>query len=184
MTETDRERWHRWKESVFGSGYMIWHEGLDTRRVTRLRGRARQDAQAMLALGLQQGDPHAGQALAALGSPDAIPQIEAAMEAVGPGIERMQLALALHRLVPSDAHLEPVLAMLSAEASWSHRMDAAIALRLFPGERATEAALRAMSADPHYHVRYHAADSAHALLGLGRPAATDDPTLVPLLRDR
>ena len=66
MTEDGRARWLAWKTATFGDGYLVWHEGLDTAAVTRLRGAARAEALVMLRRGLAHDDEHAAEALSAL----------------------------------------------------------------------------------------------------------------------
>lgn len=180
--------WARWKEETFGTGYHIWHAGLDVSAVTRLKGQARANAAAMLRLGRSLGDEHAAEALAAMGDIPTLAAMRATLIADDPLLSpaaRVRTALLLHRLRPEPelaAHLIAVLQLPWSEGQpWSPRVDAAIGLREFDGED-SEAVLLAAVADRSYLVRYHACESLLVRYS-GRPRALDDhPRLVALLR--
>ncbi|WAS97165.1 hypothetical protein [Nannocystis punicea] len=180
--------WSRWKEETFGSGYHIWHEGLDVGAVTRLKGQARARALAMLRLGRSLGDDHASEALAAMGDAPTIAAMRARLDADDPYLPpatRVRFARILHRITPDPRLAEHLLAVLgttwSKGQSWSPRIDAAIGLRDFAGE-AAEAALLAAVADPHYLVRYHACESLLHRWRASRRQLTDHPALFALIR--
>lgn len=160
--------WQAWKDATFGSGYMIWHDGLDVDAVTRLRGEARERAVDMLRLGLTQGDAHAAQALAAMGEPATRAEILAQL-ARSSGGSRVRLALAAHALRPDPALAAHLVEVLRSELHWGERIDAAIGLRRFTGD-ADETALLAAVGDADYLVRYHACES---LLARWRVAPAD-----------
>jgi hypothetical protein len=180
--------WSRWKAETFGSGYHIWHEGLDVGAVTRLEGQARARALAMLRLGRSLGDDHASEALAAMGDAPTIAALRARLDAGDPHLPpatRVRFARILHGITPDPRLAEHLLAVLgttwSKGQSWSPRVDAAIGLRDFAGD-AAEAALLAAVADPSYLVRYHACESLlHRRRG-GRRRLTDHPALFALIR--
>lgn len=157
--------WARWKEETFGTGYHIWHEGLDVSVVTRLKGQARANAEAMLRLGRSLGDDHASEALAAMGDIATLAAMRAELLADDPTLPpaaRVRTARLLHRLRPDPELAEHLVAVLRAPWSegqpWSPRVDAAIGLRDFDGDD-VDAALLAAVADPVYLVRYHAGES-------------------------
>lgn len=66
METDERARWKAWKLKTFDTDYMIWHDGLNTGAVSDLTGREREEALAMLRLGVSLGDSHASEALAAM----------------------------------------------------------------------------------------------------------------------
>lgn len=160
----DAARWAAWKEATFGTPYMIWHDGLDVGAVTRQRGAAREEARAMLRLGLSLGDSHAAEALAALGDASEAEAMRALL-ATAHGTERVRLALALHAVRPDPSLAGELVAVLQSPVHWGTRVDAAIGLRHFAGA-ADEAALLAAVADPEYLVRYHACESLLARRGV------------------
>lgn len=55
-----------WREETFGTDREIWHDGLDTGRVTGLAGPARERAIEMVGVGLARGDWVAVRAAAAM----------------------------------------------------------------------------------------------------------------------
>src|SRR5687768_1606499 len=91
--------WESWKEATFGTGYMIWHDGLDTGAVTGLRGEARLRALEMLRLGVELGDAHAASALAAMGDTSELGTMRARL-ATAEGADRVRIALAMHAVAP------------------------------------------------------------------------------------
>lgn len=179
--------WTRWKADTFGSGHHIWHEGLDVRAVTRLKGQAREHALAMLRLGRSLGDDHASEVLAAMGDAATIAAMRARLDAGGLDLEpttRVRFAAILHRIRPDPrlgAHLVAVLAApWSKGQPWSARLDAAVGLREFPGAEA-EAALYAAVADPSYLVRCHACESLLHRQRARRSQLSDHPALFALI---
>jgi hypothetical protein len=181
--------WARWKEETFGTGYHIWHEGLDVAVVTRLKGQARANAEAMLRLGRSLGDAHASEALAAMGDISTLAHMRAALLADDAQLsagERVRTARLLHRLRPDPelaVHLVDVLrAPWSAGQPWSARVHAAIGLREFAGED-DEAALLAAVADPIYLVRYHAGESLLARYRARPQHLPGHPRIFDLIRE-
>lgn len=161
-----RDEWSRWKTAKFGGGREIYHDGLRVERVLELEGEALEEAVRMLSLGVELGDEHAARALAAMASDGSLPLLRQKLEQTPNRDERMALALAVHALCPDQALIEHVLEVLYSRGHWSPRIDAAMALRKFSGERAFEGALRAVAEDEEYLVRYHATESARFLGGL------------------
>lgn len=152
------DRWNAWKESVFGSGYMIWHDGLDTSAVTSRTGAARAEALEMLRLGLSVGDPHAAAALAAMHDAESIAAMRAAL-ADARETSRVSLALSIHAIAPDPLLASHLIHVLQSTELWSWRMDAAIGLGRFSGMDDERALLDAVEKDADYLVRYHAASS-------------------------
>lgn len=180
--------WSRWKESTFGTGYHIWHEGLDVGAVTRLKGQARARALAMLRLGRSLGDDHASEALAAMGDVQTIAAMRARLRAGDPYLSpttRVRIAAILNSIEPDPRLADHLIAVLdqtwSKGQSWSPRVDAAIGLRDFSGP-ADEAALLAAVADASYFVRYHACESLLHRYRASRRRLTDHPQLFALIR--
>jgi hypothetical protein len=156
--ESRRPEWQAWKEAMFGSEYMIWHDGLDTDAVARLKGEARARGLEMLGLGMALGDAHAAQALAACGDTSQLGEMRAQM-ALAQGSSRVKLALAIHRVAPEPALAAELVLVLQRHPWWGDRIDAAMGLRHFAGADDEAALLDSVSGDPEYLVRYHASDS-------------------------
>lgn len=180
--------WSRWKEETFGSGYHIWHEGLDVDAVTGLQGQARERALAMLRLGRSLGDDHASEALAAMGDAPTIAAMRARLDVGDPPLPpatRVRFVRVLHAVAPDPRLADHLVAILDATWSkgqpWSPRVDAAVALRAFAGE-ADEAALLRAVADPSYLVRCHACESLLHRWRARRRQVSDYPALFALIR--
>ena len=183
MNEASRAQWLVWKTATFGDGYLIWHEGLDTGAVLRLRGAARAEAVAMLRIGLGLDDEHAAQALSAVRDHSSAPAMRELL-ARSQGSTRVRIALALHFLRRQPALADPLITVLcgaGAGETWSGRLDAAMGLRHFRG-RADEAALLAAVGDPEYLVRYHACNSLLHRFGVARPDIDRYPKIFALVR--
>lgn len=158
-TDTTREtEWRAWKEEIFGTEYMIWHDGLYTGAVTGLQGPARAKALEMLRLGVSLGDAHAAEALAAMGEADDAPAMRAQL-AGAYGSSRVRLALAIHEVTPDPTLAAELVAVLHGCPAWTDRIDAAMGLRHFGGPDDEAALLASVERDPEYLVRYHAAES-------------------------
>jgi hypothetical protein len=181
----DPAAWQAWKTATFGEGYHIWHDGLGVELVTRLRGPAREHALHMLRGGLALGDDHAARALAAMDDPADAPAVRAHLESCR-GAELVWLALTLHERHPEPTLARRIIAVLQAidpgDRTGSGRLDAAMALRHFPGPD-TEAALLAAVADPAYLVRYHASESLLALWHIRRADIAKHPAIFAQIRD-
>ncbi|MDC0715893.1 hypothetical protein [Nannocystis bainbridge] len=180
--------WSRWKEDTFGTGYHIWHEGLDVAAVTRLKGQARTRALAMLQLGRSLGDDHASEALAAMRDPPTLEAMRVRLDGGDPPLDpstRVRFVRALHDVAPDPRLADHLVAILQSTWSkgqpWSARVDAAMALRVFAGP-ADEAALLHAVADPSYLVRSHACDSLLHRWGVRRRRISDHPALFALIR--
>lgn len=176
--EHGRASWLAWKTATFGDGYQIWHEGLDTDAVTRLRGPARSEALVMLRRGLALDDEHAAQALSALADHASAPAIRELL-ARSHGATRVRLALALHFLGSEPALAEHLIDVL--HDTGHGRLEAAIGLRHFRGDD-DEAALFLAVGDPDYLVRYHACNSLLHRWGVQRPDVTRYPRIFALIR--
>jgi len=150
--------WLAWKEATFGTDYMIWHDGLQTGGIARLRGDARAEMLRMLLLGLQLGDAVAAEALGAMGAEEALEGLRALLPDTR-GRGRVKVALAIHDIAPDPDLASPIIEVLDTHPLWGDRIAAAIALRRFPADRADDALLHAVAHDADYLVRYHAAES-------------------------
>jgi hypothetical protein len=165
LLEARRPEWQAWKEATFGSEYMIWHDGLDTDAVDRLKGEARERGLEMLRLGVALGDAHAAQALAACGDTGQVEEMRRQMEHAH-GSSRVKLALAIHRVAPDPALAAELVLVLQRHPWWGDRIDAAMGLRHFSGADDEAALLDSVSGDPEYLVRYHASDTLLVRWGL------------------
>jgi len=134
--------WDDWKEQTFGSGYMIWHDGLDTSAVTCLRGQERDEALAMLRLG----------------DAESIASMKSELEKAT-GTSRVRLALSIHALAPDPSLARYLVDVLHSTLYWTDRIEAAIGLRHFSGPDDEQALLESVEADPEYLVRNHASES-------------------------
>jgi len=154
----DIDAYRAWKESIFGSDYMIWHDGLPTEAATGLVGADREEAIAMLRFGVGAGDSHAALALAAMGDVSSLGSIRAQI-ASSRGSEKVRLALSAHRLARDESLAEHLIDVMRSGGSWSDRIDAAIGLRHFEREGSEQALLETIETDSEYLVRYHACES-------------------------
>lgn len=161
----DVATYRAWKEHVFGSDYMIWHDGLYTGAVTGLVGAAREEALAMLRFGLSEGDAHASQALAAMGDMDSLESIRDQI-ATKYGSEKVRAALAAHRMAADERLAAHLVDVMQRAPNWSDRIDAAIGLCHFAERGSESALLEAIERDPDYLVRYHACETLLARWGV------------------
>jgi hypothetical protein len=164
----DRAAYRAWKEAVFGTEYMIWHDGLNTEAVRGLAGETREEALRMLRFGVADGDSDAADALAVMGDLESLEAVRALVK-TSHGSARVRAALAAHQLSPDPALAVCLVEEMKAAAHWGDRVDAAMGLRHFRGASDEEALLEAVARDPDYLVRYHACESLLGRWGI-RPA--------------
>jgi hypothetical protein len=174
------DEWVRWRRSVFGDPYLVWHDGPD---FTTLLHAGRSDLSAvarMLVAGINASDPLAAQSIAALARSGLMPEGSQVLlrEAIAgaSGTLLVRLAQALHELTADQSWANSIASVLTTARHWGERMDAAIALTEFdPAAHLIQALVRAVC-DPEYLVRYHAANTL-----LGYAGQTQKVTDLPLI---
>lgn len=70
------QEWTHFMENYYGDPYMMWHDGIDEKSVTRLDGEAREKAEEMLIESLAEGSHYAAIGLRELRSERAVPKLE------------------------------------------------------------------------------------------------------------
>jgi HEAT repeat protein len=156
----DSDLWTAWRDDVFGDPYLVWHDGPDFRRLRKLAKAAPADVARMLAAGVAESDPVAAVAIAVLAEKGMTPEgAEALLRDAAPaatGIFLVRLAQAMFVLTGEQSWAEPIAAVLTSDAFWGVRIDAAMALADFvPAPKLVEALNEAVR-DPEYLVQYHA----------------------------
>ncbi len=68
--------WERFIENYYGEPYMMWHDGIDEKSVTLLKGKERERAEDMLIASLEEGNHYAAIGLRELRSRKAEPHLE------------------------------------------------------------------------------------------------------------
>lgn len=121
--------YNAWREEMFDTDYMIWHDGLDVRGILATEGEERKRALEMLYFGLARADYVAVDVLGLLRETAALPQIRALLPGAT-GTLRINIALAIHKLA-GDISVAPALVeeLKATPPTW--RLEAARALALF-----------------------------------------------------
>jgi hypothetical protein len=155
--------WTRWRDDVFGDPYTVWHEGPEFTRVVSLASSSPAEVAEMLAEGLNEEDPVAAQSLVALSELNlAPPTAEALLRAAAATATEtflVRVAQALHALTAEESWATPIASVLTSEAFWGVRIDAALALADFAPTAALIVPLGKTVADEEYLVRYHSANT-------------------------
>ncbi len=142
---------------------MVWHDGPDFTRLVGLARSTPAEVARMLTAGVEAGDPLAAQSIAALADADLVPDgAEALLRAVAPTATELMLvrvAQALHVLTGEESWATPIATVLTSEAFWGVRIDAAMALAAFTPTPALLDALARGVRDDEYLVRYHSANT-------------------------
>jgi HEAT repeat protein len=150
---------------------MVWHEGPDFTRLVTLARAAPAEVAEMLTSGLTEADPVAAQAMTALAKEGlAPPTAESVLRAAVPSATEtflVRVAQALHTLTTDESWAEPIAAVLTSNAFWGVRVDAARALADFTPTPTLIETLGTAVQDEEYLVRYHAANT--LLRFAGRP---------------
>jgi hypothetical protein len=171
----DDPPWVRWRNDVFGDPYTVWHEGPEYSRLIELAGTAPADVAHMLAAGLDAQDPLAAQSIAALAGKglapgDAEALLRAAL-AVATEEFLVRVAQALHVVTGDEAWAGPVASVLTSDASWGVRLDAARVLEEFTPTTELVGTLAEGVRDEEYLVRYHSANTLLRYAGRGKGVA-------------
>lgn len=152
------ETWYEFKERIFGTDYMIWHDGVGdySRELSR---EDPEHVRKMILDGLNYEDYVAAEALKQVDIPELIPELIERLPKVR-GKFQIELATMLQeKAPPPDDRYAKVVTHELLYPTWYMRMDSAILLRNFPAEYVNETLLDRVANDPDYYVRYHSADS-------------------------
>ena len=166
------DAWTQWRNDVFGDPYLVWHDGPEFTELIRLAGAAPEEVARMLAAGIDARDPVAASSLAVLAGGGLAPAgAEALLLAAVPDATDtflVRVAQALHALTGDESWAAPVASVLTSDAFWGVRIDAAIALAGFiPTAELIEALGRGVL-DAEYLVRYHCANTLRRYAGRTR----------------
>jgi hypothetical protein len=153
--------WNAWRLDVFGSPYLVWHDGPDFDRLLALGAADPVGVESMLAAGLAAQDPLAAQSIAALADARIAPAGAAAMLAgmTATGALLIGVAQARFALTGDQSAAESIVSVLLSDEHWGVRLDAARALADFVPTPALIRALGEAVCDREYLVRYHAANT-------------------------
>ncbi|MFW9964652.1 MAG: HEAT repeat domain-containing protein [Candidatus Sifarchaeia archaeon] len=152
-------------ENYFGDPYMMWHDGIDEKSVTFLKGEEREKAEEMLIDLLEEGSHYGAIGLRELRSNKAVPILEALLHNCT-GTLAIEIAVALSLIKNSLDYVPKIINALKESGFWSVRIDAAKALRRFPSEKVITALFETVAKDPDYLVRNHASETILFLHGL------------------
>ncbi len=170
-----------WRLRMFGTDYMIWHDGLNAERVMQTAGEERKRALEMLAFGLAQEDSVAVEVLGLLRETAALPQMRAILPHARAHL-LIRTAEAIYKLAGDVSPAPALIAELKAD-HWGQRLDAAQALALFGAHPDVVPALLGVIRDDHdFLPRYRAANSLCAIARVRAPGirTPDDGTLIDL----
>lgn len=179
---TANETWEEFRLRIFGTPYMIWHDGVGDFS----RELAREDPQhvrKMILEGLAQEDYVAAEAIKQVDLSELIPDLIQRLPKVR-GKFQIELATMLQEKAPppDDRYAKVVIHEL-LYPTWIMRMDSAILLRNFPAEYVNDTLLDRVGNDPDYYVRYHSADSYLRVNGLKPGEILAYPDVFPLILD-
>lgn len=150
---------------------MMWHDGIDEKTVTFLKGAEREKAEEMLIESLQEGNHYAAIGLKELRSTKAIPHLLEVMYQ-GWGNLKVHATVAMSMIENTFDYVGEIIEVLRKSAAWTYRMRAAIELRHFPLPSVVEALFETVSQDSDYIVRNHASETILFLHGL-KPAVSE-----------
>jgi len=152
-------------ENYYGDPYMMWHDGIDEKSVTYLKGEEREKAEDMLIESLAEGNYYAAMGLRELRSEKAIPALLEHLFS-GSGKLTVEISVALCMIKDTFEYVPHIIDVMKKHPFWTQRMSAAIALRRFPTEDVVEALYERVAKDPDYIVRNHASETILFLHGL------------------
>lgn len=153
------ENWRGFKERIYGSDYMIWHDGVAD-CTYELSREDPAHVKQMILEGLAEEDYVAAEALKQVNLPELFPDLRKKVLQTR-GKFQIELATYLQQKDPEvtdDRYAKLVIHEL-LHPTYIMRMDSAILLRHFPAEYVSETLLDRVANDPDYYVRYHSGDS-------------------------
>lgn len=177
--------WAEFSREVLGEPYLVWHDGADFGPLLARWRDQPEMAGEMLRLGIGEGDPIAAQAVSYLARGGAAAsELGAPLRDALPGARGtflVRVAEALFALTADQGLAAPICGVLTGDAHWAEKIDAAIALSAFAPAGAVVRALALGVRDPEYLVRRH---SAQALLTLARRPTTieNEPGIWEMIR--
>ncbi len=157
--------WNRFLENYFGDPYMMWHDGIDEKSVTLLKGEEREQAEDMLIELLEEGSHYGAIGLRELRSTKALPVLETLLKN-STGTLAVEIAVALSLIKSSLDYVPIIINALKESGFWSVRIRAARALRRFPSEEVVAVLFESVAKDREYLVRNHASETILFLHGL------------------
>lgn len=163
------ETYEQFSERVFGTPYMIWHDGPATDNLRHLSGEEKEHAARMLLIGLAEGDPSAVEGFGELDPQLGLPHIKKLFPGGTAGM-RLAVAMFLLKHDPEKDLRALAQSVMSTVTSPSVFYSGVILLRHFPLPEVTSLLLDIVSKSSDYLMRYHAADS---LLVLGNVQPAD-----------
>jgi len=188
LTESDYQEWFT---KTFGSGYEIWHDGLNTAAVTGLAGELRSLAIQMLFFGVSTGYGYAAQALSAMGETSALSGLRAKLSSTS-GEDRIRFAEAIHHLSPSenedgnsesDKLAKELIGVLETPGlHWGVKLKAAISLRKLKDAESESALLAAVERNEDYLVKYHACESLLIRWDIAQKHISAHPEIFSMIR--
>ncbi len=152
------DEWKYFMDNYYGNPYMMWHDGINEKSVTRLVGEERDQAEDMLIQSLKEGDHYAAIGLRELRSEKAIPHLEEVLQRSS-GVLAVEIAVALCIIRGNHEFVPQVIAVLKRSPFWSARIRAALSLRRFPTTEVIESLYESVARDPDYLVRNHASET-------------------------
>jgi hypothetical protein len=157
--------WKYFMENYYGDPYMMWHDGIDEKSVIPLKGEEREQAEDLLIKSLEEGSHYGAVGLREMRSEKAIPFLVKHFFS-GSGKLTVEIAVALCMIKNTFDYVPHIINVLKRDAFWTHRMDAARALRRFPLDEVVEALFESVAKDHDYLVRNHASETILFLHGL------------------
>jgi HEAT repeat protein len=152
--------WRTWRDDVFGDPYLVWHDGPDFRRLLTLPA---DEVARMLPSGIAAEDPVAAQAIHALAdagkAPGGAEELLRTAATTATETFLVRVARALHALTGDESWANPIASVLTSNAFWGVRIDAAIALGWFTPTPALIETLGRGVRDEEYLVRCHCANT-------------------------
>ncbi len=155
--------WEYFMENYFGDPYMMWHDGIDTKSVIRLKGEERTKAEGMLIGAMKSGSYWGAIGLRELRSEKAVPHLKEMLPQATEML-KIHVAIALCVIEESTEYVGNIIEVLENDSEY-FRLEAALSLKHFPIPEVIDALFRAVI-DPEYLVRYHVCDSILHIYGI------------------
>lgn len=170
-------------EDIFGTPYMIWHDGLNIDAINTIPNESKEEALLWLKTGVENNDPVAAEAATKLHNPELVKLMQEKY-LLAQGDFLVNLAVSLKTIQQDDSYAKRLLEVGNFNNFWGIALNFAIALRHFNYPGIDDFLLKVIEFHPDYLVTYHACESLLHLHHIQPSSIGDHQEIFPKILDK
>ena len=170
-------------EDVFGTPYMIWHDGLNINAISGIPSEKKEEALSWIKFGIENNDAVAAEAASQLYNPEIVSLLEEKY-LVANGDFLVKTALTLKTIKNDDSYAKRLLEVHNLNNFWGIALNFTIALRHFNYPGIDNFLLKVIEQHPDYLVTYHACESLLSLHHIRPSCIGDHPEIFPKILEK